>query len=109
VSFGDEHTCHIEGICTVHSKMFNGTIRELQYIGYVSQLMKNLISVGVMEVQGLKETLGEGVIMIFSGSLVVLKSIRHNNLYYLNSSAVTENLTASERVVWMAILTGYGR
>jgi len=33
---------------------------------------------------------------MFSGSLVVLKGIRRNNLYYLKGSAVTENLTASE-------------
>jgi len=33
---------------------------------------------------------------MFSVSLVILKGIRRNNLYYLKGSAVTENLTASE-------------
>ena len=31
-----------------------------------------------------------------SGSLVVLKDIRRNNLYYLKDNAVTKNLTESE-------------
>ena len=34
-----------------------------------------------------------------SGSLVVLKGIRRNNLYYLKGSVVTKNLTTSEYLV----------
>ena len=63
---------------------------------YVPQLKKNIISVGALETQGLRGTLGEGVLKISSGSLVILKGIRHNNLYYLKGNVVTENLRASE-------------
>ena len=35
---------------------------------------------------------------MFSGSLVVLKGIRCNNLYYLKGSAITKNLTTSEHL-----------
>jgi len=58
-------------------------------------LKKNLISVGALKAQDLRETLGEGVLKIFSGSLVVLKGIQRNNLYYLRGSAVIENLATS--------------
>jgi len=34
-----------------------------------------------------------------SGSLAVLKGIRHDNLYYLKGHAVTENLAALEHLV----------
>ena len=88
--FGDGHACHIDGICTVHIKMLNETMRELQDVGCVPHLNKNLISV---------ESLEEGLLRVFkmfSGSLVVLKGIQHNNLYYMKNSVVTENLTASE-------------
>ena len=71
-------------------------MRELKDVRYVPQLKKNVISIGALESQGLRETLGGGVLKMFSGSLVVLKGIKHNNLYYLKSSAVTENLVASE-------------
>jgi len=53
-------------------------------------LKKNLISVGALKAQDLRETLGEGVLKIFSGSLVILKGIQRNNLYYLRGSAVIE-------------------
>ena len=59
-------------------------------------MQKNLISVRVLEVQGPRGTLREGILKMSSGSLVVLKGIRHNNLYYLKDNAITKNLTASE-------------
>jgi len=61
-------------------------------------LKKNLISVKALEVHGLRGTLGEDIFKILSGSLVVLKGIRCNNLYYLKGSAVTENLVASRHL-----------
>ena len=63
---------------------------------YIPQLMKNIISVGALEVQDLRETLGEDIIKMFNGSLIVLKAIRCNSLYYLKSGVVIENLVASE-------------
>jgi len=57
VLFGDGHACHIDGICTVHIKMFNETMRELQDVGCVPHLNKNLISVESLEAQGLRGTL----------------------------------------------------
>ena len=36
VSFGNIHTCQIERIGTVHIKLFDGIIRELKDVRYVS-------------------------------------------------------------------------
>jgi len=80
VSFGDRHTCHIEGIVTIHIKLFDGKVRELKDVRYVLQLKKNLLSWSFGGA-GLRETLGEGVLKMSIGSLVVLKCIRRNNLY----------------------------
>ena len=74
VSFGDGLTCHIEGIRTILIKIFDGTVRKL-YVRYVPQLKKNIILVGALEAQGLKETLGKDILKMFSESLVVLKGI----------------------------------
>ena len=65
---------------------------------WVCPLQKNLISVWTLEAQGLIETLGEGILKMSSGSLVVLKGIRRNNLYYLKDSAITEKMAASEHL-----------
>ena len=72
---------------------------------YISRMMKNLILVRALEVKGLRETLGESILKMSSGSLVVLKTIRCNNIYYLMDIAVTE-LTSSNQL--MAILSDYG-
>ena len=65
-------------------------------MGYVPQLNKNLISAGAWEAQGVRETLGEDVLKMFSNSLVVLKGIQCIYLYYLKGSAVFKILAASE-------------
>ena len=54
MSFGNRHTYQIEGISTVHIKLFDGMIRKLKDVRYVPQLQKNLILIGVLEAQGLE-------------------------------------------------------
>ena len=51
-------------------------------VRYPTQLQKNLISVGALEAQCLRGTIEKGVLKMSSGSFVVLKEIRCNNLYY---------------------------
>ena len=96
MSYGDGHTCHVEGIWTVHVKLYDGTIRELKDVRYVPCMTKNMISVGALEAEGLRGTLEEGVLKMSSDLLVVLKEIRCDNLYYLKGSAMIENLVSSE-------------
>jgi len=71
-------------------------MRELKEVRYVPRMTKNLISVGALEAEGLRKTLGEGVLKMCSGSLIVLKEIRCNNLYHMKGGAVIRNLVASE-------------
>ena len=52
-------------------------------------MTKNIISVGALEAEGLRGTLGKGILKMSSGSLVVLKGTKRN-VYYLMDSAVTE-------------------
>jgi len=40
-------------------------VKELKDVRYISQLKKNFISVGALEVLGLRETFGEGVLKMF--------------------------------------------
>ena len=54
-----------------------------------------MISVKALELEGPKETLREGTLKMSSSSLVILKDIKHNNVYYLKGSAVTR-LASSE-------------
>jgi len=89
MSLGDDHTYRLVGKGTVRIRMYDGTLRELKKVRYIPRMTKNLISIRALEAEGLRGTLGEGILKMSSGSLVVLKDIRRKNVYYLMGSAVT--------------------
>ena len=95
MSMGDDHTCWLVGKGIFRIKIYDGAMRELKEVIYVARMTKNLISIGALKGEGLKGTLEEGVLKMSRGSLVALKSIRCNNLYYLIGNAVT-GLASSE-------------
>ena len=92
---GDDHPCIMEGVGTIQIKMFDVMIRELKEVRYVPQLKRNLISVGALEKLGLVVSIKEGVLKMTKGSMVVLKAVPQNNLYYLKGSTVTGQMAAS--------------
>jgi len=62
--------------------MYDRTMRELKDMRYIPCMTMNLISIGALKAEGLRGTLGEGVLKMSSSSLVVLKGIRRNNITY---------------------------
>ena len=70
-------------------------IRELKKVKYVPQLKRNIISVGALETLGLVVSIKDGVLKMTKGSMVVLKVVRRNNLYYLKGSTVTGQVATS--------------
>jgi len=89
MTMGDGHVCQLVSKSTVRIRMYDGTLRKLKEVRYIPSMTKNIISVGALETESLRETLGEGVFMMSSDLLVVPKGIRLNNVYYLMGSAVT--------------------
>ena len=83
---GDDHPCNIEGIGTVRIKIEDGIVRELKKVRYVPQLKRNLISVGAWEALGLVVSIRDGILKITKGTMVVMKGVRQENLYYLKGS-----------------------
>ena len=92
---GDDRRCNMEGISIVQIKMFDGMVRELKKVRYVSQLKMNLISVGVLKILGLEVSIRDSVLKMTKDSIVVLKGVRQNNLYYLKGSPVTGQVATS--------------
>ena len=91
----DDHPRNIEGMGIVHIKMDDGIIRQLKEVRYVPQLKRNLISVGALEALGLVISIRDSVLKMIKGSMVVMKSVRRNNLYYLKGSTVTGQVETS--------------
>ena len=92
---GDDHPCNIEGMGTVRIKMEDEIVRELKEVRYVPQLKRNLISVGALKALGLMISIRDGVLKIIKGSMVIMKGVRRNNLYYLKGSTVTGQMEIS--------------
>ena len=86
--------CQMVWIGTVRIKMFDSMIRDLTDVRYAPQMKKNIISVGAVESKGLKVTLENKILKVTKGSIVVMKSVRDRDLYYLKVSTVTGALTA---------------
>ena len=55
---------------------------------YVSQLKRNLISVGTLEALGHGVSVRDGILKMTRGSMVVLRGVRRSNRYYLMGSTV---------------------
>jgi len=88
--------------------MFDGVVRNLIYVRYLPQMKKNIISVGPVESKGLRVTFENGILEITKGSMVVMKSVRDKNLYYLKGSTVTGALAASVMLRPASQNTEYG-
>ena len=62
---------------------------------YVPQLKRNLISVGALKALGHGVFVKDGILKMTRGSMVVLKGVRRNNLYYLIGSTITGRVVTS--------------
>jgi len=58
-------------------------------VRYVPQVKKNLISVGALKALGHAVSVRDGILKITRSSMVVMKGVRHNNLYYLMGCTIT--------------------
>ena len=83
---GDNHPCNVKRMGTVRIKMFDGIVRELKEVRYVAQLKRNLIVVGTLEMLGFVISIRDGVLKMTKRSMVVMKGVRRNNLYYFKGS-----------------------
>ena len=72
--------------------MDDGIVRELKKVRYVPQLKRSLISVGTLKMLGLVVSIRYGVLKMIKGSMVVMKGVRQNNLYYLKGSIITSQV-----------------
>ena len=92
VLMGNDHACKTVGLGTIRVKMHDGTIITLKDVRHIPDLRKNLISLGLLEKNGCKIVLENGVLKVVRGSFVVMKGIRHDNLYPLLGTTVTGEL-----------------
>ncbi|XP_072077901.1 uncharacterized mitochondrial protein AtMg00300-like [Arachis hypogaea] len=89
---GNDHACKTVRLGTIRIKMHDGGVRTLKDVRHIPDLRKNLISIGLLEKNGCKIVVKKGVLKVFRSSLVVMKGVRHGNLYSILGTTVTGEL-----------------
>ena len=95
MQMADDSTCSMDEVGRVLIKMFDWMVRELKDVRYILQMKNNLISIEALEARSVESSCRDRVLKILKGSMVVLKGVRRNNLYYLKGNIVTGQLTTS--------------
>ncbi|KAE8696421.1 GDSL esterase/lipase APG [Hibiscus syriacus] len=95
VYMGNDNACKTVGIGSIRLKNQDGSNRVLTDVRYVPSLKKNLISLGALESKGSVVTMRDGVLKVTYDTLVMMKGIRKNNLYYYQGSTIIGAVAAA--------------
>ncbi|GJY31824.1 retrovirus-related pol polyprotein from transposon TNT 1-94 [Tanacetum coccineum] len=96
VQLGDNRECKIRGIGKVRIQLKDRSSFVLHNVRYISELKRNLISLGTLEKEGYIVKLQSGKVKVINGSMVILSGIRRDNcVYSLDGHAMTGELNAS--------------
>jgi gag-polypeptide of LTR copia-type/GAG-pre-integrase domain len=89
VFMGNSNLCKVIGVGTIKIKFYDDKMRRLTGVRHISDLSKNLISLGSLEEKGCKFQSESGVIHVPKGALIIMKGKRVGTLYFLQGSTVT--------------------
>ena len=80
--------CDVMGLGKVNVKIFDGVVRTLSGVAYVSKLRKNLISLSQLDSKGCKCSIARGAMKITHGCMIVMKGEKCGGLYGLVGNTV---------------------
>ena len=86
---GNDHKCQVIGIGSISIRSYDGTIKTLNNVRHIPELKRNLISLGTLDDEGLEYRTGKGTMRITKGSLLIMKGIKRNGLYFLDGRTIT--------------------
>jgi hypothetical protein len=80
---GNNIACKIISKSTIRIKMHDDIVSILNDVKYVSDLKKNIISLGTLESIGCKFEVSGRVMEVSNGFLIIIKAIKFVSLYLL--------------------------
>ena len=81
--FDNDHECKVQGVGDVRLKLHDGSLRALTLVRYAPELKRNLISLGELDLNGLKFKGEGGVVQISKGPLICMRVVLKNEIYLL--------------------------
>ena len=92
---GDDSPASIIGRGRVKLKMKDGRIRTFPGVLHIPNLARNLISVGKMDVTGVKTVCGDGGCKMVQVSMVLMRGVWYGTLYKLLGKTVIDECNNS--------------
>ena len=96
VILGNNHACNIKGIGDIKLKMHDGIIKTLTAVRYVSELKRNLISLGELDKSGYSYRGDGGVVKVARGLLICMKAVLQNGIYVLQATTLCGDAAIGE-------------
>jgi hypothetical protein len=101
VFMGNGIPCKTIGFGSIRIRMFDGIVRELTDVRYVPEHKSNLISLRVLDSCGYKYAGQGGTLTLLTGSLVVMKETKVDNIYKVEGSTeVAYEVTDVSSCLW---------
>lgn len=88
---GNNHTCRVIGIESVSLKLKDGSIKLLRNVRHVSNLKRNLISLGMLDSIGCTYGGSGGTIEVKKDSKIVLTGVKINGLYVIQDVQMVQS------------------
>src|SRR3954464_2497412 len=88
VLMGNNAECRVVGIGSIRMRMFDGEVRTVANVRHVTEVSRNLLSLGALEARGCRFASANGTLKVRKGSRMVLKGERIANLYQVKGSVV---------------------
>ena len=97
VTMGNSVHCKITGISNIRIKMFDGVVRTLCDVRHVTEVKKNLISLGILGPNDYGYKSESGVMKVTKDAMVIMKGqINSKNIYKLLGSIVVGGIASVE-------------
>ena len=81
-------SCKTIGVGSICLKNHDGSTRVLTDVQYILSLRMNFISLGILKAKGFAISMQDGILRVTSGTLVMMKGTKKNNLYYFQGSTI---------------------
>ena len=92
---GNDQSCNVTGSGSKRFKLQDESHRILDNVRLVPKLRRNLISLGMLDVDGSTYKFENGVLRVMKGSIVMLKGVLKQGLYILQGEAIIGDAAAT--------------
>ncbi|KAK9724586.1 hypothetical protein RND81_05G084700 [Saponaria officinalis] len=108
ISMANSDVCKAVGIGSIKIRTHDGKLCTLNEVRHVPLMTNNLISLSTLDYKGFGFQGECGVLNVYTGSNVILRGIKHDALYYLQGSTLSDSIVTASvdpgKKQWQAVI-----